>query len=93
MTFIKELADLGIDANTIEKIHRHFSGNPVYITKHGKTDIAARNAEIILKFDGRNVRKLAVEYGVCYQQLRKIVSRVRTRKLNNSVVSAGAVQP
>ena len=59
----KELAEtVGLDA--YKKLVKYCGGSRVYIKKSDTLTKSERNAEIKQKFDGENIKRLAVEYNL-----------------------------
>lgn len=65
-------------------IAEYFGGRMTYLPKGERLLTALRDAEIWRKFNGRNIRELAAEYGVSEIHLYDVLKRQRalhTRKL------------
>lgn len=80
MDFLSELRDINIPESIIQKIARHFGGNPVYIPKPKKVDFNDRNAQIYRDFNGKNTLHLSQKYDLCYQQICKIIRNERKKR-------------
>ena len=55
------------------EIARMYGGNNVYIPTFKSVIRNARNREIIKRYNGVNANLLAKEYGMCVNQLKRIV--------------------
>ncbi|HBI94205.1 MAG TPA: transcriptional regulator, partial [Terrisporobacter glycolicus] len=51
-----------------------YGGTTVYIPVHRKVVLGERNREIVRQYNGKNVDKLRVKYGITSQQIRKILN-------------------
>ncbi len=70
----RELAEaLGLEAYI--KLVKYCGGSRVYIKKSDTLARGERNAEIKRKFDGKNIKKLAVEYNLSESSIRNILFR------------------
>lgn len=58
----------------VSSISRLYGGMPLYVKKRNKKLLEQRNAQIKSKFTGRNHADLCREFGLCYQQICKIVN-------------------
>ena len=68
----KELAEtVGLDA--YKKLVKYCGGSRVYIKKSDTLTKSERNAEIKQKFDGENIKRLAVEYNLSESTIRNIL--------------------
>lgn len=68
----KELAEtVGLDA--YKKLVKYCGGSRVYIKKSDTLTKRERNAEIKQKFDGENIKRLAVEYNLSESTIRNIL--------------------
>ena len=55
------------------EICKSYGGVSIYISVHGMVMMAGKNRDICRRFDGRNFKVLAVEYGISEQQVRRIL--------------------
>ncbi len=68
----RELAEtVGLDA--YKKLVKYCGGSRVYIKKSDTLTKSERNAEIKQKFDGENIKRLAVEYNLSESTIRNIL--------------------
>lgn len=68
----RELAEtIGLDA--YKKLVKYCGGSRVYIKKPDTLTKNARNSEIKQKFDGGNIKKLAIEYNLSESAIRNIL--------------------
>jgi Mor family transcriptional regulator len=76
-TMTTHAVDVLVAETIVDIVRKNWGGYPVYIKK--KTDVDSRNAEICCKFNGKNHANLGREFGLCYQQICKIVAEGRTK--------------
>ena len=68
----RELVEtVGLDA--YKKLVKYCGGSRVYIKKSDTLTKSERNAEIKQKFDGENIKRLAVEYNLSESTIRNIL--------------------
>ncbi|WP_270301604.1 Mor transcription activator family protein [Terrisporobacter petrolearius] len=63
-----------VGMKNFEEISKLYGGTTVYIPVHRKVVLGERNREIVRQYNGKNVDKLRVKYGITSQQIRKILN-------------------
>ena len=76
--------DVATADTVIAIIRKRYGGCPVYIEKTDRKYISERNAEIYRQFNGKNTRTLCMQFGLCYQQIYKIVAEERKDRNHES---------
>lgn len=56
------------------EITKMYGGNNIYIPTYKSTIRSSRNREIRKRYNGVNANQLANEYGICVNQIKKIIN-------------------
>lgn len=60
-----------------EAVRRNWGGQLLYLPKGERYELSQRDLQIWNEFNGRNLRRLAQKYGLCDQQVYKVLAKVR----------------
>ena len=70
----------GVGLECAEHLRREWGGDKLYVPKAKSHDKEVRDKEIVSRWNGRNTRELAIEYGVAVNTIRRAYKDAKTKR-------------